>query len=376
MEKALAFSIFEYQIVKIYINDRDDYEKFQQDKNNCKIDNVEVETEEKLLFHGTKVKHIASILKTFVDIDKSESNKLGKGFYLSDLFEVSWRYRKFRDDNIPKIGDSFSVLVCDTFYARDKIDHCHKKIWKDILIPPYHLRIAKVKADTSEVISEEELIGYTGYIQNEYLISHREQVIPLYGICLRRVEHLIIWRDNNFDESNPNKYQDFEEMTKYNNEMKAYAYLELNAKIYYVNSTEEGLKLVDRKKYNKIIIVTNGGNNGKEFIDKSREIIKGNPIAYVTCYIPENHIDWVCQLPNTLLSDDREIFQDFLKNAVTENKEEMKKLKDKIEKKYGKNLNFDEESAFVFQSFKGRGEFKELEFKPEYNNEKINILFN
>ena len=377
MEKALAFSIFEYQIVKIYINDRDDYEKFQQDKNNCKIDNVEVETEEKLLFHGTDVNTIASILKTFVDIDRNKKYKLGKGFYLSDLFEVSWRYRITDiDDNIPKIGDSFSVLVCDTFYARDKIDHCHKKIWKDILIPPYHLRIAKVKADTDEVISEEELIGYTGYIQNEYLISHREQVIPLYGICLRRVEHLIIWRDNNFDESNPNEYQDFEEMTKYNNEMKAYAYLELNAKIYYVNSTEEGLKLVDRKKYNKIIIVTNGGNNGKEFIDKSREIIKGNPIAYVTCYIPENHIDWVCQLPNTLLSDDREIFQDFLKNAVTENKEEMKKLKDKIEKKYGKNLNFDEESAFVFQSFKGRGEFSELKFKPEYNNEKINILFN
>ena len=378
MEKALAFSIFEYQIVKIYINDRDDYEKFQQDKNNCKINNVEVETEEKLLFHGTQVDNIASILKTFVDIDKSENHKLGKGFYLSDLFEVSWRYRILNDvdDNIPKIGDSFSVLVCDTFYARDKIDHCHKGIWKNILIPPYHLRIAKVKANTSEVISEEELIGYTGYIQNEYLISHREQVIPLYGICLRRVEHLIIWRDNNFDESNPNKYQDFEEMTKYNNEMKAYAYLELNAKIYYVNSTEEGLKLVDRKKYNKIIIVTNGGNNGKEFIDKSREIIKGNPIAYVTCYIPENHIDWVCQLPNTLLSDDREIFQDFLKNAVTENKEEMKKLKDKIEKKYGKNLNFDEESAFVFQSFKGRGEFSELKFKPEYNNKKINILFN
>ena len=370
IEKALEFSIFEYQIVKTYFNDRDDYDKFKEEKNNCKIDNVKVETEEKLLFHGTKVEYIASILKTFVDIDKTFSNKLGKGFYLSDLFEVSWRYRNSVniDDNIPKIGESFSVLVCDTFYAKNYVLHCFEAIWNDLLIPLYHLRIAKVKADTDKVISEEELIGYNEYIQNEYLISHQEQVIPIYGICLRRVEHLIIWRDKNFDESNPNKYEDFEEMIKYNIEMMSFAYLELNAKIYYVKTTEEGLKLVDRKKYNKIIIITNGGNNGEEFIKESRKIMGGNPIAYVTCYIPENHIDWVSQLPNTLLSDDKEIFQDFLKNAITENKEEMEKLKDKIENKYGKNLGFDRDNAFNFKNFKKEGKFSELIFNPQYNN--------
>ena len=120
IEKALAFSIFEYQIAKIYFNDRDDYDKFKEDKNISKIDNIKVETEEKLLFHGTKVENIASILKIFVDIDKNSSNKLGKGFYLWDLFEVSWRYRIWDiDNNIPKIGESFSVLVWDTFYAKN-----------------------------------------------------------------------------------------------------------------------------------------------------------------------------------------------------------------------------------------------------------------
>ena len=28
-------------------------------------------------------------------------------------------------------------------------------------------------------------------------------MIPIYGIILRRVEYLIIWRDNNFDKSLP-----------------------------------------------------------------------------------------------------------------------------------------------------------------------------
>jgi hypothetical protein len=53
-------------------------------------------------------------------------------------------------------------------------------------------------------------------------------------------------------------------------EMQNFAFRELNSKIYHVNTTEEGLKLIDRKKYNKIVIVTNGGNNGEEFIKESR----------------------------------------------------------------------------------------------------------
>ena len=92
----------------------------------------------------------------------------------------------------------------------------------------------------------------------------------------------------------------------------------------------------------------------------------GNPIAYVSCYIPNNHIDWVSKLPNTILSDDKEIFQDFLKNAVTENKTEMKNLKIKIEEKYGKEFNeFNGDTAFVFPKFLKEGEFSQLEFDPK-----------
>ena len=375
-EKALAFSIFEYQLVKIYTIDRDDYEEFMKNKAKCE------EVEEKLLFHGTKVEYIASILKTFVDIDRNTSTKLGKGFYLSDLFEVSWRYRNSKDvdKKIPEIGDSFPILVCDTFYSKNKVELCYEGIYEDELIPKNHIRIAKVKSDTSEVISEEELKDYKKYIQNEYLISHQEQVLPIYAIYLRRVEYLIVWRDNNFDKSNPNNYEDFDKMTEFNLEMQNFAYRELNAKIYYVTTTEEGLKLIDRKKYNKIIIITNGGNNGEEFIKEARKMMNSktiandnknenvNTIAYVSCYIPENHIDWVSKLPNTLLSDDKEIFKDFLKSAITENKSEMKELKNKIEEKYGKEFKeFNEDTAFVFPSFLKEGTFDDLEFKPEYN---------
>ena len=87
-----------------------------------------------MLFHGTKNKYLVSILKTFIDIEKNTAYKLGKGFYLSDLFEVSWRYGVGLG-NIPKIGDSFSVLVCNTYYSQDLFENIQKAIWKDELIP-------------------------------------------------------------------------------------------------------------------------------------------------------------------------------------------------------------------------------------------------
>ena len=119
-DKALALSVFEYQLVKIYTVDRDDYDTFKKNKKECE------NMREKILFHGTKTEFLVSILKTFVDIDKNSVSKMGKGFYLSDILNVSWIYNN-RCTNIPKIGDSFSVLVCDTYYSESKIEYCFIK---------------------------------------------------------------------------------------------------------------------------------------------------------------------------------------------------------------------------------------------------------
>ena len=357
-EKALTYSIFEYQLVNIYTIDREDYTQFKKSKEDCP--NVK----EQLLFHGTKNNYVVSILKSYIDISKNNTNKLGKGFYLSDLFDVSWRYG-VGWAKIPKVGDSFSVLVCNTYYSEDKVENLQEEVWNEDLIDKNAVRISKVGANF-KVIPKEELKNYDKFIQNEYLISHKEQMIPIYGIVLRRVEYLIIWRDNNFDENNPNNYENYKIMLEFNNEMKNFAYREINTKIYYVKSTEEGLKLIDRKKYNKIIIITNGGNNGEQYIKEARKIIGGNTLALVSCYMPTNHIKWVSELPNTLLSDEKEIFQEFLLNAVQE--KSMKNLKIKIEKKYGKKLDkFNENEIYNFPNFLPEGIYDQLRFIPKYN---------
>ena len=56
-DNMLALSVFEYQLVRIYTIDRDDYQTFKINKNNCP------NMKEKLLFHGTKPEFIVSILK-------------------------------------------------------------------------------------------------------------------------------------------------------------------------------------------------------------------------------------------------------------------------------------------------------------------------
>ena len=79
------------------------------------------EVSRQYLFHGTARESVISILENNFDLKYCRSKKLGKGFYFSDLLDVSWRYSSTR-------GDSFSVLVCDTFYLKDKFEIYEDKI--------------------------------------------------------------------------------------------------------------------------------------------------------------------------------------------------------------------------------------------------------
>ena len=371
-EKALALTVFEYQLIYIYTLDRDDYHDFEKKIKELKETKIQgnqnnTNVSQQYLFHGTKKNFIISILKEGFDMDKCQIGKFGKGAYFSDSLDVSYRYSK-RSCNIPQIGDSFPVLICDTFYLKDKFEFYDKK--NNGAIERFGVTFG-IAGAYKESLKLDILDNYKKFIQNEYLFKDKDQFKPLYGVLLRRVKFLIIWRDINFDPKNPNKYneKDFKNMLEFNKEMKAYAYREINTKIYYCSSTEEALKLIDRKKYNKIILITNAGNNGEQFLKEARRIIGGNTIALVSCYLYSNHIDWVKKLPNTFLSSRKgNIFQEFIKISVLEDKGKMEELKKKIEGIYDTKFKIDE-NLFKFKNFKNEGSFSELEFKPEYNKE-------
>ena len=72
---------------------------------------------EKIYFHGTIPKYIVSILKTSIDMSKNRVNKVGKGFYLSDLLDVSWIY----SNDSTKIPKRFIFSIsCKLLLFRNK----------------------------------------------------------------------------------------------------------------------------------------------------------------------------------------------------------------------------------------------------------------
>ena len=121
---------------------------------------------------------------------------------------------------------------------------------------------------------------------------------------LKRVEFCVIWRDDNFS-TNPVYNNEFDE--KFKQFLKErLKYINQNGKynIYQCETTEEALELVNRKKYNKIILISNVGKNlgGKQFIEKARKII-GNDVITLFLAFKISHLDWIKNFKNALFSN-------------------------------------------------------------------------
>ena len=143
-------------------------------------------------------------------------------------------------------------------------------------------------------------------------------------------------------------------MLTYNNKIKNYASFNLKTKIYYCNESNEALELIKRKKYNKIILITNGNNNGCEFIENARKIIGNNTIAMITSFLAKNHLKEVENMENVLLNSAYcDCMKEFLRIVCNENLNDMQNLQNNIEKKYQKldnSFHFKKinKNAFIF----------------------------
>ena len=146
-------------------------------------------------------------------------------------------------------------------------------------------------------------------------------------------------------------------------------YAEFN--IYPCKTSEEALKLVKRKKYNKIILLSNIGTDlgGKKFVDEARKIIGSDVIVLFLAY-NINHLDWVKKYKNALFSNDANFYEEYLncfsinnKANFTEKdiKNKILNLKDKIELHYNVEFNFDKNFIF-YPNYKDSGEYSDLNF--------------
>ena len=144
--------------------------------------------------------------------------------------------------------------------------------------------------------------------------------------------------------------------------------------IYPCQTSEEALKLVERKKYNKIILISNIGTDlgGKKFVDNARKII-GNDVIVLFLAYNTAHLKWVKDYKNALFSNDPNFYEEYLQcfdykhkwsimgiddNDVEKN---ILKLIEKMEKHYKIKFNFDDK-FLQFPNYKESGKYSDLSF--------------
>ena len=213
-----------------------------------------------------------------------------------------------------------------------------------------------------EILTEPNRNKFCG---TEYKVGDISQICPLISFRLKRNEYCIIWRDDNFS-SNSVYYNEYDEkFKKYLEEMREHAG---KYNLYPCQSTEQALYLVNRKKYNKIILISNVGKNneGANFIEKAREII-GNDVICLFIAFRLSHLDWIQNFKNALFSNEPEFNKEYLKcfNDDCYEYERINKIQNLIKKigdHYNVYFNFDENFLY-FPKYKPDGKYNELSFE-------------
>ena len=368
IEKALKNSVFEYKIIHILLVEKEK-SKYITEKNKCK------NRKEKILFHGTNVEAGISIVSSqFFD---ARTHLFGKGVYFTDSLDYVYYYAgEIHYGNIgqiPEIGSPYSFVASEIYYDNTKLEYVYDKTKKELNVTKNGIRCVYVKASAVDPLNESEILNYNKFNGKEFIITNKDQILPLYFVTIKRVEYLVIWRDYNFNENNPNNYDKniFDEMQEFHRTIKKFISRELDTKIYYINNDEEAMDLLDRKKYNKIFIITNGNNNGQNFILETRKIIGSEAIAGVSAYSIDNHIHWVKNMTNVLILNGLDFHEKFFRCIINNDINLFRSLKKEIinNYKYIPNFNLKEntQDLFRFPNFKQNGNFSQLTFKKPIN---------
>ena len=320
-------SIFEFTVTGLSIIDRDKTE-YENSKEKC--NNLVTQ----FLFHGTSTDSSSKIVTT--NFRSADTAFFGPGIYMTDMLDYAGFYAfesnewdKFDNHHkIRNVNETFNIVASQVFYDKSKYEKCYEKT--DKIIQKNGIRYVNVDASGDPLSKEQtKSNGYKKFIGTEFVIPSKNQILPLYSITLKRNEYYCLWKDYHF--THQTSY------TSHALEVKNIAKQLLGINMYGVGEFEEALDIIKRKKYNKVILLSNVGNEekAKEFINEIRKILRFNVVVlFFTASI--GHLDWIKDFPNALFTVDDDIFKEYILN-FTENG--LNKLKEKIEIEYGQKLN-------------------------------------
>jgi hypothetical protein len=258
-------------------------------------------------------------------------------------------------NKIPKIGDTFTAITSMVYYNKEGF--LQVRNYQDRIQPGKNEVNFAYAASTSETILNPDPKKFYG---TEYVIWDLDQICPFISVKFKRDEFCVIWRDDNFSEGAV--YNDkfdaiFKQFLK-----ERLKYIKQSAKynVYPCITTEEALKLVNRKKYNKIILISNvrPDYEGRKFIDQARQIIGSNVIALFLCYAG-GHLKWIKDYKNGLYANEKVFYEEYLDNFGSESK--MRELISKMENHYNVKFNIDND-FLKFPHFRQKGFYSDLTF--------------
>ena len=355
-EKLKRESIFEFSIISLVIMEREDFQKFEKEREKCP------NREDKILFHGTSIEPISCILTGVFNKSVDRCYQHGKGVYFTDFLDYCWFYggdvsNRANKNKIPKVGDNFTLIVCSIYYNRKGF----RKV-TDYKYTPKKNEINFAYAGPKfETLVKPDFSKFVG---TEYVIWDLDQICPFMSAKLERNEFCVIWRDNNFSDKPVYKNKFDAIFKKFLKERIKYINQAAKYNIYTCQTSEEALKLVERKKYNKIILISNIGTDfgGKEFVAKARAII-GNDVIVLFLAYNIAHLKWVKNFKNALFSNEPKFYEDYLEcfNDSKKVEENIKNLIDQMEKHYKIKFNFDD-NFLTFPYYKEEGKYSDLTF--------------
>ena len=355
-EKTKRGSIFEFSIISLVVIEREDFDTFENEREKCP------NRVERILYHGTSIEPISCILTGLFRRSEYKCYQHGKGVYFTDVLDYCWYYggaesNRANKNIIPKVDDTFTLIASSIYYNKDGF----RKV-NDWRYDPKKNEINFAYADAEfETLIEPDEKKFFG---TEYVIWDLNQICPFISAKLKRNEFCVIWRDNNFS-SEPVYNNEFDEIFKkfLKERMK---YINQNAKynIYPCQTSQEALDLIKRKKYNKIILISNVGTDlgGKHFINEARKIIGNDVIALFLAY-NKSHLDWIKNYPNAIFSNEPKFYEEYLE-CFNDNYNINGKIRDlisKLENHYDVKFNFNDK-FLDFPYYKESGKYSDLTF--------------
>ena len=379
LSKNLKESFLDYSVKSLAILSKQNKKKYEASKSQCP--NVV----KRILYHGTQIDVISKIMTD--DFKYTKKAFYGMGIYFSDMLDyvgfyaggTNFRNRRANFGKILPVNTNFSLIASEIYYDSKKfkkIENLDYKVqtlddfptydeiktkYKDKMVQKNGIHFVNVEPYHGKCFVEEELQKYRedkgGFVGNEHIITEKIQMLPLYCLTLERNEYFILWRDPNFKGNN--RHKDFL------NRMKIFANKIAKMNMYIETQTEEALKIIERKKFNKIILISSGGldKGGKKFIEVARKILKFN-VVILFFSANQRNLEWINKLPNVLYTRESTFYEEYITNFT---KDGLNNLKKNIEKKYQIKLPEFTKDFMDYPLFKNEGKYGDERFIEKYD---------